>query len=832
MEQTVTFHGTYISYQGERISLNENTFFLDGRLEKDAVSQYAHVYRDLPALLQAVNQKKAEKENRVTVYIAPYVYWLYDPQSRDIVSAKEGYDVPYGAVIDCDALRFVGLCQDAGQVVFAANRGQSHGAVGNYTMFYFRVRDLEMENMTLGNYCSVDLIYPWKPELGRERRTATITQAQLAKQSGDKFFARNCRFVSRLNLYPVSGGKRCLYENCHFESTDDSLNGHAVYVGCDFDFYGNRPLYDAKESGAVFLNCLFRGRMPADSIEKEQYFTKEGGQVVTVDCRYEEDPAMERRIGWTKYPLPSLKCYQYHMKENGTPIMIGGEGAAETVTLEGKALCGAYRLEKSGAVIYNTYNLLRGEDDWDPLGTKEAALEAGKDSLPTCLLIKAERTEIVSGETQSLLQGEAFFFYGKKAEGVEISYYVEEKDQIYVKLSDHGDGSCMVEGSNEEDTVRRVMIHAVTPEGLEGAVELQVSPHLLEAPLFRKKPVIEERKPGVCEVCYELEKETYADQSRISWWRCEDSKSAILVAVSRGNEPMREYPLTREDAGYYLMAVVEPKHSRSKPGEGVKAVTAFKITAGGEEHRDTEKLKINFANFPACRQEKILPGFWTADVYRPKDTLDFGKWEESKGEDPWKYGKTGNGSIGVGLYQNVQGARLLYTPLEGVYGDMTLHLKADPAKTAGQGFGSAGQYMDLCIKFDTASLSGYGVRILRKREAADGVWFLPIQYEKGEVRALKEGILTSCYHTGCNITLQVRGNCLTVHGESETVKGSPTKYASVVDLAVQIPETPFGGVAIQHTGTPGTGGWQNTTMLHLLEIEWKGVIDHERDSIR
>ena len=31
-----------------------------------------------------------------------------------------------------------------------------------------------------------------------------------------------------------------------------------------------------------------------------------------------------------------------------------------------------------------------------------------------------------------------------------------------------------------------------------------------------------------------------------------------------------------------------------------------------------------------------------------------------------------------------------------------------------------------------------------------------------------------------------------------------------------------GGVAIQHTGTLGAGGWQNTTMLHNLDITWEG----------
>ncbi len=56
--------------------------------------------------------------------------------------------------------------------------------------------------------------------------------------------------------------------------------------------------------------------------------------------------------------------------------------------------------------------------------------------------------------------------------------------------------------------------------------------------------------------------------------------------------------------------------------------------------------------------------------------------------------------------------RLLYTPLDGSYGDIWQSLNVDASKTTGQGFGSAtGQYLDLYIKFDTHALTGYALRI-------------------------------------------------------------------------------------------------------------------------
>ncbi|MCM1046084.1 MAG: hypothetical protein NC417_11300 [Candidatus Gastranaerophilales bacterium] len=823
-----TFHGTYFTYKDQQIPLSSTSLLLDGRMCDAELEGHPYVYNDLKKAVKAIGE--GDLSSTVTVYIAPYVYWVHDPDGTDVAQREEGYDAPYGMVIRCDSLKLVGLSEKPDQVVLAGNRGMSHGAIGNYTLFFFQVRDLEVKNLTMGNYCSIDLDYDLNPELSRKKRTATITQAQLAKQSGDKLSARNCRFVSRLNLFPISGGRRCLYENCHFESTDDALNGRAVYVGCDFDFYGNRPLYDAQGSGAVFLGCRFRGCVKEHSIEQMQYFTKEGGPVTVVDCEYLEEAGMLRGIAWTKYPSPSLKCYQYHMRYNGKPVVVGGEDAAETVCLDNRELLGGYRLETEGKVVYNTYNLLRGEDDWDPMGVKEAALRAGKGQMATLLTVETSAGEIISGEESAILQARAYYFYGEQKQDVRINFVLEEADRPYVRLTDRGDGSCLAEGTNEEDGKRSVVIRALTPEGLEGAVTLVIHPQSVDAPVFEKRPAVVSAGNGRYRVDYELTPKVCADRSIISWYRCDNAegRDAVLVAVSRAEQPMWEYILTRGDVGYYLMAQVRPRRARSREGESAVAVSGQRITLGEldvkwQSERE-RSLVTDFSTLSTAFQGRVLPGFWTVDVYRPDadGPVTWGGTASGSDEEPWKYGKTGNGSVGLGLYQSVLGARLLYTPVEGVYGDMELRLKVDPAKTAGQGFGCAGQYMDVCIKFDTISLTGYGVRIIRTTEASDGVRFVPVCYDHGAIRELSEGVLTSCYITGCEITLAAKGRLLTIHGDSEVIKGTRGKpqYASAVDLTVAIEENSFGGIAIWHRGSPGTGGWQNTTMLHTLEVKW------------
>ena len=183
----------------------------------------------------------------------------------------------------------------------------------------------------------------------------------------------------------------------------------------------------------------------------------------------------------------------------------------------------------------------------------------------------------------------------------------------------------------------------------------------------------------------------------------------------------------------------------------------------------------------------------------------------------WEYGEGFNGAVGKGLLQAQRGARLMYTPCEQQYGDMTLTLKVDPTKTAGQGFGSAtGQYMDVCLKFDTRTLTGYGLRIIRTTKHAKAVDFYLVEYRQGTVRQLTEAVSATCYRTGCTISLACEGSQLTAHIVTETPQPEDSTLPHAVDLKASVTPLPYGGIAIQHTGSCG----ESTTMLHHLKATW------------
>lgn len=821
----VEFGGTYIKYQGETIQLSETAIYVDGSLSDELAAQYPYVYNDITKALSADALKNGTADKPMTVYVAPYVYWIDDPAATDTVQKTEGYSVPYGMVVNSDYLTIKGLTGNPDNVVLAGNRGQSHASNGNYTMFRFNCSGaLTVKNITIGNYCSVDLDYPLMSELNQAKRTDTITQAQLADMSGDKMFADNCNFISRLNLVPISGASRNLYNNCHFESTDDALNGNAVYVGCDFDFYGNRPLYSSYNTGSTFLGCTFNCKILNVEAEPTQFFTKEGGTITAVDCVYNSNLSVPITMGWTKFPSDSLKCYQSNIVHNGKNITIGGEGAKETVDMTGKSVLNAYKVVSGGKTYYNTYNLLKGSDDWDPLGVKDVIAAAGQEAVATQLTIKSDVSEIESGKETASVGGTVNYFYGTNDTTQKITYSVSDEDKAYVKLTDNGDGTCKVEGTNNDDAAKKVIINASTESGLEAAVGITVKPSKLDAPEYIKTPVITNDGQGSLKVDYSLDLGSREDMSAISWYRCTDSEGSnkVLVAVTRNDSPEYTYKLTAGDVGYYIMAKVESKNIRSDYGTPVN--TVYDKAIGVKDVR-SKNLSTDFSNFPNIKQSEIKAGFWTVDYNRPADTESFGKWQGADTEEPWVYGVTGNGCVGAGLYQGTQGSRLMYTPVEGTYGDMSLKLVVDPAKTAGQGFGSAGQYMDVLLKFDTSTLTGYGLRIIRTRDSSNAVTFVLVKYDNGAVTEISDKVIASCYVTGCTISLKTEGNKLTAHVETPTEQladQAAKGYPHVVDLTADIAANSFGGVAIQHTGTTGTGGWQNTTMLHNLDITWEG----------
>lgn len=726
------------------VALGQSLDSLHVMVDAEAVSVTPYVYKSFQEAV--AHLKDGTPKNPMTIYIRSGVYWIDDPDDPEVRVGKDGR-VPFGMTVHGGYLRLIGLGEKPEDVVLASQRGQTQGAVGNFTMFDFWVKNLYVENMTMGNYCNVDLVYPLNPRLNRPKRSDAITQAHVGYVHGDSLIARQVRFISRLNLNPLNGARYSYYEDCHFESTDDALNGTAIYRHCDFDFYGQKPFWSTFGRGAMFIDCDFF----AKSNSRELYFTKQGGPVTVIDCRYHA-PSDSVYIGWTAYPQPWLRCYQHGFTLNGKPYVIGNRQQQNTI--------------------------------------QTSRLATSPREVPFLGISQHEATLMTARDTLRLTCPEP------------VRWRVDKHFESYVTLMPVDACSVAVVPVNHTDENADFCILATTEDGREAACYVMVKPSQLPPPTVRDPKLRITREEAV--LSYTLNAKMESDDSRITWYR-----DSIPVAASHGS-PARSYRLQQADRGHMLKAVISPKLKRSDEGEPITCQVQVGRTS--QQHA----LETDFSHFYCDWQPVIAEGVWTVDGFKPADTSEY-PWSFNTNKPMWEYAKGFNGAVGMGLLQAQRGARLRYTPVSRKYGDMSLDLLVDPTKTAGQGFGSAtGQYMDVCLKFDTRTLTGYGLRIIRTKKYANAVDFLLVRYDQGVVTEISAPVSATCYLTGCSISLHLTGNVLTAHVTTVTPQPSGSLLPHEVSLKAQVPTNPYGGVHIQHTGSCG----ESTTMLHKLKVSW------------
>ncbi len=736
-----------------------------GKLDAHHLYLDACLDKDIPFAYSDFREAAAHLGDSCTLYIAPGVYWVDDPDTPEVVVGENGRE-PFGMVIRARILHFIGLSSDASHTVFASQRGQMQGAVGNFTMFDFWCDTLTVENLTMGNYCNVDLDYPLDPKLSRKKRSDAITQAHVGYVHGKKLMARNVRFISRLNLNPLNGAQDSYYEDCHFECTDDAMNGTAFYRHCDIDLYGQKPFWSTFGRGPLFIDCDFH--VKGDN--REMYFCKQGGPVTLIDCRYHA-PSDSLYIGWTAYPQPWLRCYQKNFTLNGKPYVIGSRQPQNTLVM-----------------------------DSVPMRTDQ----------PPYLRLSQHEAEIQVGGKPVSLHADG--------DGRKVVWYLQPPYNQLACLNQVEGDSVIVNISCE--TIEEPISFPVTAyamgDGVVGGVavcQVTIKPSQLPPPVFLKAPVIRIEK-GIAYLDYTLDLKGRRDESRIIWSRLDTDACQKEVILAYSNDgPQRQYKLRPGDVGRRLMASIRPAHHRSPQGE-LTEVASLPVTE--KDVIGSNRLVTDFSDLFCSTTHGDLVDAWQADGFKPADTAEF-PWTFDPKKPMWEYGEGFNGAVGKGLLQAQRGARLRYTPKEGRYGDMSLVLNVDPTKTAGQGFGSAtGQYMDVCLKFDTKTLTGYGLRIIRTVKHARAVDFYLVEYDHGQTKALTEPVSATCYRTGCTITLKAESNLLTAHVETATPKPSDSALLHVVDLSAPIRPNSFGGIAIQHTGSCG----ESTTMLHRLQVNW------------
>lgn len=777
-----------VEFEGITYELSDNTFLLD----KEGIYGSPRSFTEASELFCRVNQVKGN----AVVLVAPSVYWVDDPEDATVRTDKGG--TPFAIHLNCDSLSIIGLSNNPEDIVFAVNRGQTQGAVGNFTMFNFSGQSLDIKNITFGNYCNVDLIYPRNPDFNRKKRKDAIVQAQIGICDGtDRLYAENCRFISRLNLCPFVGARRSLYDNCYFECTDDALSGSAIYLDCRFTFFSSKPFYSTAETGAVFLNCditcLGSG---------VQHFTKIPGQVTAIDTKFNSEKPIE--IKWTRDPS-DIVCYQENITLNGKPYIIDSDRPELGHILSGTALRNAFKFEHQGKSFYNIPNLLNGDDRWDPIGMNAEVAKTESETgmkltgLPVSLRIKTEKPKFLFNGDEARILYTPILWGGYPAGDTQVITYMAE---------------------NDTPAEKHIVIPILTQDGLHGHQSLTIEPNLRKSPKFKRKPkVIYDESEGKLRVDYSLTGKG-EDISGISWTRVYIGDSIKYVSLSDADAPKgRFYTPKAGDLGYGIVAIVFPQYKDSHCGLP-DASQVFEITDPRMVEEIPEShLSTDFSDVPIWKWQPGIPGIWNFDVFKPDDTSHV-DWQVADGTG-WYYGKGFDASTGVGLVQNEKGARMSYVPARDVCQDMTVSLIAEPAKSGGQGFGSATtQYMDICVKFDPINLNGYALRIERTPDHDRAVRFSLIKYDNGHTSVISDEVISDCFRTPCHINVGITNGMLHASAYTEAPQAERKCCEDVVDkVEINVPvESGFStGFCIQHTGSTGP----SSTLLRDLEINWK-----------
>lgn len=804
-----------VIFGGRHYALNQSMLYLDGSLA-EAVAPF--VFNDVAKALDAASHG----DGAVTLLVAPWVYWLDDPDDPQIKRDRNNSNgIPYAVELRCDSLKIVGLTADPKNVVFAANRGQTQGALGNFTMVHFLGSSLEMENVTFGNYCNVDLEYPLCPEMNRAKRNAAIVQAQIGICDGtDRLFARNCRFISRLNMCPFVGARRSLFKDCYMECTDDALSGTAVYLDCRFTWFSTKPFYGTSKTGAVFLNC------DIDLVNStSQYITKAPGMVTIVDSRFNRLNKDYRRIAlqWTR-DSSHHTCYQSNVQVDGESYLIDAERPQLSVDITDRLLLDAYKVEYNGATVYNTPNLLAGDDGWDPLGMR-----------PTI-----EKLQELTGRKLLGIPVMADFGTGNlkmQASGDKVSLIpMYRRWGDYPTADDNMDGltewaypDCLKLYSEEDGTVTCVSGNVI-PKSVLGDVTMtnefgwrakalvEVAPYLKAAPEFVKMPsLVYDKKLKAIKLDYSLSGIVY-DESFVAWYRRDEAGDT--VRIRHGRVPGQSiYNPEYADKGHHIFAVITPKGDDTEAGE--KSIVEFGELVADKHlkgvERDQHNLSTDFSDIPVHYQPKVGKGLWTFDAYKPIDTK-MHDWDPAP-ERGWYYGRGTDGAVGVGLVQMTKGARMFYSPYRDKSDNMSVSLTVEPCKPVGQGFGSAtGQYMDVYIKFDPSTLSGYALRIERTPAYDRAVVFTLMRYDKGVATPISDSVASNCYRTPCNINLSISDGVFTA---SASTTAAPAELRDgvldSVSLSAAVSATPHSALGIQHTGSTGA----SATLISKLDAEWR-----------
>ena len=747
-----------------------NIITVNGSLSQDDPAN--NTYATIEAAYEAAPAGTAE--NPTVISIMPGVYRLHGDESKNGLSITKDY------------LTFVGLSDDPNDVVIADNRGNNQGASGNYNSatVVSNCTGLTLKNISIYNYCNVDVPYAKDPSQALTKRSDLETQAFAYFGGGDKHFYDNCQFISILDTFE-NDVKRGYYKNCYIQGTNDFIMGWGgiqVLDGCTINSLSNHVVGGGEKF--LFKDCTFQLNKPEGTLPT--YLCKGWANITLLNCQIPTDKGTYQ---WTP-SLPGQYTFQYRNLTDST-------GAKANIVDDSCAI----ELTDEQADAYNLWNVLRGDDDWDPANCRTQYENKGSEPMR---VVTNDAITVKTGEASGTITASVY-----PARANQNVTFTAEGD---VTIEQNGN-KCTVTANNHTLNPTTAIVTATASNGIKNKTVVTVEPKIEDAPTFTKEPTVNISN-GAINVDYALDLGVASnDTSLITWYRCDDAEGngAIAIADSKMDTPTKSYTLCEGDIGKYIKMVIAPDSELSKVGDAVTVMYPNPITA---DDVTSANIDTNFQSVPTH------PPFITTDVLNsvledgvtPYRTLleksipgtVKGKWNFI-GDWYYNYGSGTYASNVKGAITGTRYCRAIYAQPTNDYGDMSAVVDLTPEKTAGQGFGSAGQYEELLIKFDPDTQTGCGIHYMRSKSMTNTIEFQLMEYKDGVGTPIGDmQYIQAGFRDRCRITLDLTGTTLTANVSSQYVDALTGEGVTPITLTGTITNvTNFGGFEIYHQGSTG-----------------------------
>jgi hypothetical protein len=748
-------------------------YLVDGNLTRDDTAN--NRFKTLQAAYEAAPEGT---EARPTVIgIRPNVYLLPGGDGVPSMEIRKNW------------ITFLGLTSNRRSVVLADNRGLSEGSSDDGFMLVVNCTGFAAKNLTMLNYCNCDYEYPGDPSKNLRMRNPTITQAVALQADGDKHVYENVALLSRLDTMFLRT-KRSYFKNVYIEGTDDFIGGGQVsyWDDCEVVFPTGHGVMSA--SGIVFANTKF------ESTRGMEFYKNAGRPVALIHCTVPVNTP-QNRVAWVRGVAPArpnLYSLIYQTKDAGGKPAVITDGSVGP-----SGLTYSRELSDLEASAFNPWNILRAApneaaDDWDPSGTRDKYEAAGQGSLiyRMALTNGASSIPIRTGGAGATIGARVLPI---RAADPSIKWSTTSD---LISLSRTTGADVVVTGRNTTDKAQYVPVTATAANGFYVTAYVFVEPRYTEPPAITAGPKLNAPADGNIRVDYTLDLRGKEDQSLISWYVCDEVSGGNqrLVAVSRGNLPLKEFTLTSGDVGKFIRVGIEPKHQLSDPGPAVFAVYAKPIAAS-----DVPSLTVspNFRNFVVAPNDSYVSGMWTV----------LGTWTSVAGD---------RFVNGYGVRVGSQGASLLYQQ-DAECGDMQVDLVMTPEKTAGSGFGSPGaavggpriQKSDIFIKYDPRTKTGYSLRFWRTTRSAEKCMFQFYKIVNGAGSPISnKQAFSGVFKPSTYMTLKVVGSTISVSAHNDV-------DSETLSLQDTIIPNRFGGAGVFWNGSVPRG---NSNVYSVLGISY------------